>query len=125
MKVFILAVMVFAIVVVCIFGGSLYVNRMCDRLLGLLENMGALEVGDLAGFGDMYSVFEEIWDRGEVWLHILVGHDAADAVEDMFVELGMRFIGRDELGYRVVMEKVSLQLEKIREGERVVVDSIM
>ena len=125
MKVFLLAVVVLGITLASIWWGSWYVNRMCDKLLELLENMSGMEVGDPAGFGDIYARFEEVWDRGEMWLHILVGHDAADLVKDLFAEMGMRYIGMDELGFRVVLEKLCLQIEKIKEGERIVVDSIL
>ena len=125
MKVFVLAVVVFAVTIGCIWWSSWYVGRMCEGILGELEYMAALQPGDLTGFGKGYREIEKMWKRGEVWLHVLVGHDAADMVEELFVEMGMRFIGKDELGYQVTREKLCLQLEMIREGERVVVDSIL
>lgn len=125
MKVFVLAVLVFTVTVGCIWWGSWYVGRMCDGILGILESIAELETGDIAGFGAGYREIEEIWKKGEVWLHILVGHDAADVVEDLLAEMGLRYIGRDILGYQVTREKLCLQIEKIREGERVVADSIM
>lgn len=125
MKVFLLAVIVLGITLGCIWWGSWYVNRMCDRLLGLLEDMSGMEVGDVKRFGGVYAAFEETWEHGEMWLHILVGHDAADMVKDLFVEMGIRYICGDELGFRVVLEKLCLQIEKIKEGERIVVDSIL
>ena len=45
MKVFLLAVVIPGITLGCIWWGSWYVNRMCDRLLGLLEDMSGMEVG--------------------------------------------------------------------------------
>lgn len=125
MKVFVLAVLVFTVTVGFIWWGSWYVGKICDAILGVLENIAELEMGDLAGFGVGYKEIEKIWDKGKVWLHILVGHDAADVVEDLFAEMGLRYIGKDILGYQVVREKLCLQIEKIREGERVAVDSIM
>lgn len=125
MKVFVLAVLVFAVTVGVIWWGSWYVGRICEGILGVLETMVDLDAGDLAGFGAGYHEIERLWEKGEVWLHVLVGHDAADMVEDLFVEMGLRYIGRDALGYQVVREKLCLQVEKIREGERIVVDSIM
>lgn len=125
MKVFLLAVLVFAVTVGFIWWGSWYVGRMCDGILGALERMADLDVGNISEFGVGYTEIERIWKKGEVWLHILVGHDAADAVEDLLVEMGMRYIGRDLLGYQVIREKLCLQVEKIREGERFAVDSIL
>ena len=122
MKVFVLAVLVFAVTVGFIWWSSWYVGRMCDEILGTLENMADLDGEDLAGFGAGYREIERLWKKGEVWLHV---HDAADAVKELFVEMGIRYIGKDELGYQVIREKLCLQVEKIREGERVVIDSIM
>ncbi|MBQ3177910.1 MAG: DUF4363 family protein [Clostridia bacterium] len=125
MKVFMLAVLVFTVTVGCIWWSSWYVGKMCDGILGVLENIAELEMGDLAGFGACYGDIEKLWKKGEVWLHILVGHDAADVVEDLFVEMGLRYIEKDMLGYQVTREKLCLQIEKIREGERIAADSIL
>jgi len=125
MKVFVLALVVLAVTSGFVWWSSWYVVRMCNGILCVLENMADLEKGDFAGFGSGYREIERIWEKGEVCLHLLVGHDAADAVRELMKEMGMRYIGKDALGYQVCREKLCQQVEKIREGECIVVDSIM
>ena len=115
MRVFWLAVLFFGITLGCIWWGGWHVNRICDGLLAVLEEMSAVKPGDLASYSALYDRFEGIWDSGEMWLHILVGHDAADSVEELFQEMGLRYLCKDEVGYGVTLEKLSLQIEKIKD----------
>lgn len=125
MKVFVLSLAVFVVTSGLVWWSSWYVGRICNEIYCVLENMADLEQGDIAGFGVGYREIERIWKKGEVCLHMLVGHDAADAVKELMEEMGMRYIGKDTLGYQVCREKLCQQVEKIREGECIVVDSIM
>ena len=125
MKVFLLAAAVFLLVIGCVAGSAVYIHRLCGRMETILEQMGVLVEGDWQGFVKVYRAFEGVWENGEVWLHILVGHDAADQVEELFVELGMRYLNGDREGFMLAMERAGLQIEKIKEGERVMVDGIL
>ena len=105
--------------------GGWYVNGICGELMDALEQMPAAAEADMEEFSAAYNRFRGVWKGGEMWLHILVGHDMADRVEELLEEMGMRYIGRDEAGYLTARELLVLQLKKIREGERVAVDSIL
>lgn len=124
MRVFVLALAVFLATAGCIGWGSWYVSHLCDRLVGVLEDMAALPLGEIDAFAAVYGRYEQIWQRSEIWLHLLDGHKGADVIEDLFTELGLRYLGGDGVGVSVVQEKLALQLDKLREGERITVDDI-
>lgn len=124
MRVFVFAVAVFVATAFCIGLGSWYVQRLCDQLSGILERLAAVEMGDTAAFAAVYRAYEMLWDKSECWLHILDGHEGADAIEEAFTELGLRFLAGDDLGCTILQEKLSLQIDKLREGERLTLDDV-
>jgi len=123
-KVFVLAVLVLAVTFGVIGWWSWYVERLSGNLLDILEKLPE-EEGQLVSFGVGYESFRKHWERGEIMLHIFVGHDAADRVEELLEEMGMRYIGKDMTGYMTVREILVLQIQKIRTGDKVAVDSIL
>lgn len=124
MRVFVLALVVFVVTAGCIGWGSWYVQRLCDRLSAVLEEMATLPLGEIDAFTNVYNRYEKLWKKSELWLHLLDGHEGADAIEELFTELGLRYLGEDGLGVNVVQEKLALQIEKLREGEKITMDDI-
>ncbi len=124
MRVFVLALVVFVATAGCIGWGSWYVQGLCDRLTEVLSQMTALAPGDIDSYTQIYKTYEKLWKSGRFWLHLLDGHKGADSIEELFTELGLRYLAGDELGVAVVQEKLTLQIDKLREGERITVDDI-
>jgi len=124
MKVFILALSVLVLAALLVAADCWYIGRLCGELLRVVAGMPG-ETGDLSAFDTAYREFERTWVSGEKWMHILVGHEAADRVTELLTETGMRYLGRDDAGYMAAREQLCRQLEKIREGESLSADSIL
>lgn len=124
MKIFILAVAVMLVTGVFIGWAGWYVGRVCGELIGILEALPE-KSGDLSAFGVHYRAFEKRWYEMERLLVPIVGRGATEIVEQQFVEMGMRYIGGDDVGYCVAVKQLKLQLENIRDGEKITLDGIL
>ena len=123
MKVFILAVSVMLLTGLFVIWSGWYVDRLCEDLIYLLERMPAER--DLKEFGESYEKFEKKWYGKRKCIKMIIGAGAAEAVERGFIEMGMRYLGDDMVGYLTAKEHLADQLKRMRGGEKLTWETML
>ena len=119
MKVLWFAAAVLTAVVLFVWWSSWYMEEVCNTMRNFLELLPEGEGRDLRSFGVSYRRAEEYWFSRRLWIQMIVGKKGAQEVCGRLVEMGMRYIGDDMVGYNTDREGLKLYLEELGKAEKV------
>ncbi len=125
MKVFILALLLLVVTSGVIGWGSWYVHRVCGEMMTVLADMDSLEMGDLSAYGERNERLDKVWRDSKNWMHILLGRETVDRIEEMQGSMGVYFLRDDALGFAWEKEKLTRYIKRIVKSEEISIDGIL
>ena len=126
MRIFLVAVAVFALVTAVLVLNMWYVAHTTDFLLERLAEFPAradTAARDLGAFQAQYHAFYELISEREKLLHVLCGHTDTDRVRDAFFDMATRYIAGDNAGYTSAKGQLDVALNDLRDAERLSFDN--
>ena len=94
-------------------------EEVCNTMRSFLEQLSEGEGRDLRSFGVSYRRAEEYWFSRRLWIQMIIGKKETQEVCGRLVEMGMRYIGDDMVGYNTDRERLKLYLEELGKAEKV------
>ena len=128
MRTFALALTVFLLIIGILFFSGRYLIGKAAAL--------SLDAKNLPSFDDLskstspetfrarLSSFVQKWKDSRAVIHILAGHEEADQIDAILIELQIRFVTHDTTGYLVAREQLLHSLSRLADSESLTFDSV-
>ena len=126
MRIFWIAVAVFALVTAFLILDIRYVAKTAESLTDALARFPKevdAKQNDLHAFQLEYDTFYRLFTDREKLLHMLCGHTETNRVRDAFFDMAARYIAGDNAGYRSAKSTLNTALRDLREAEEVSFDN--
>lgn len=126
MRIFLVAIAVFALVTGLFILDMFYVAHTTDFLLDTLDAFPISAddtMRDMGIFQQNYNDFYNLFCEREKYLHILCGHTDTDRIREAFLDMAERYIAGDNAGYRSAKSRLDTSLKDLRDAERLSFDN--
>lgn len=115
MKTFILALILFSILLICIFINSLYVNSICDSFLALTASLSSQSFYEL---DPAISELRSKWDNHKGILKISVCLNKVEDIEDLLASLESYAKSENPSEFRRVCDTLAGRFSDLAKFER-------
>ncbi len=122
---FVLALLLLVVTAGLIGWGSWYIHRVCGEMMTVLTEMDSLEMGDLSAYGACNEKLDKIWSINKIWMHILLGRETMDKIEEMRGSMGVDYLKEDAVGFAWEKEKLIRYIKRIVKSEELSVDGML
>ncbi len=126
MRTFILALIVFALIIGTLILTGVYLTRRTHELSASARALPELSdhASDNSAFYAAAKEFNELWTSTRKTIHFIIGHEEADRIEDTFADLQARYLKHDTAGYTSAREKLLRSIERLADSEAFSFDSV-